>query len=1000
MRRFTFLLFLVVSAVFSQGLEQALMEYRELVEKQQTLQWFSDERTQPLFKELVADLDKDTRDYLANNIYGEYRTEIEHNYRLKQIELNTKILEELKGNENGVQVLGAYFQSIPERMLAGHDKLMRFVARGLKFQLLNGGGTDNSLSALESLQNRVAQAVDANNSFQLWDEYYRSLENYDIPIWYYDDKNYQILYTTEAASGSWKRVDLNQATEEELKQIPGLNAEAIAKILAWKQAGNQFNNVRQLMDILGWTEQQLDEYSSFLAVNTEAAGTKKKWTIMVYICASNDLERFGVADVNEMEQVGSDENMNIVVQLDRIDAEKHQKNYSDFVQDGNWEKTRRYYVTKDNDPNRIQSNLIEEMDNRDMGSPEELYNFVKYSVDNYPAEKYMVVLWNHGAGWPGIAYDDESGKHLSIAQFTNVFKNIGDYLQQTQNKKGLDIVNMDACLMAMVEVAYELRNTVGFMVGSQEVEPGAGMPYADYLAPLANYPDMTARAMARNMVYKYVQSYTTKGSQSSRYWGGSAVTQSAIDLSKMDATVEAVDQFSKVMLQYPQLWNQTLLGYFYGANGKRYSGDAFIDLYDFAQNMLANAAFMSHGYPKDVLLAAQNIMEVMGVPEKIRRQTDQPVVLTLNQPGYVVWGVDGWKTPGQETWVRGTGLYRSRFAITPLQQVAEDKYKVVLYPFARMKDRATNQPFFPKELNYRFVDKFGNKIQIEKEGKAARDDNSIKRNAEYRVVQHFEENSPIVIEGHTQGMHGSHGLSIYLPLNQNGFDMSYKDLEFSRNTNWDELLEYKPEFKRNSPVLLTDTVLNLPDFVVKGFTEPMDKLGIGYDMMLDASMIQGGYTNVLNQYVDDGTIIMIGLDEDTLSIDAVESYIEKGGRVFMVSPFWIKQRKYQDFFQKHLGATYGGTVERALGKEMNSSLNVSFTDENWKAPARLDGSSWMQFDNSIYTQLYDSERGKVVMSDDEGHVFGIASEKVVYLTLHYWQLPAEVQERILKEVLK
>ena len=45
--------------------------------------------------------------------------------------------------------------------------------------------------------------------------------------------------------------------------------------------------------------------------------TPKLWTVLVYQEGDNDLEDALIKDFNEMERVGSDDNINIVVQLDR-----------------------------------------------------------------------------------------------------------------------------------------------------------------------------------------------------------------------------------------------------------------------------------------------------------------------------------------------------------------------------------------------------------------------------------------------------------------------------------------------------------------------------------------------------------------------------------------------------------------------------------------------------------------------------------------------------------
>src|SRR5205085_910475 len=70
-------------------------------------------------------------------------------------------------------------------------------------------------------------------------------------------------------------------------------------------------------------------------------------------------------------------------------------------------------------------------------------------------------------------------------------------------KGKFDILACDACLMNMVEVAYEMRDTAGLLVGSEETEPGAGWPYKAILAGLAKRPEMAPTELAKLIVDEY-----------------------------------------------------------------------------------------------------------------------------------------------------------------------------------------------------------------------------------------------------------------------------------------------------------------------------------------------------------------------------------------------------------------------------------------------------------------------------------------------------------------
>jgi len=223
-----------------------------------------------------------------------------------------------------------------------------------------------------------------------------------------------------------------------------------------------------------------------------------KWTVMVYVNAKNNLESFGLKDVNEMEQVGSTPEVNIVAELGRING------YD--TSDGDWKGSRRYLVKKDADAAKITSPVLMEIPRSDMGDWKNVVEFVKWAQAKYPAQHYALVIWNHGSGWnkalsqesgKGISYDDESGNHITTGQMKSLLAGTGK----------MHILAMDACLMQMLEVAYEIRTGADYVVGSEETEPGDGYTYNTWLAPLAAKPSMTQAELSKTMVDSYTDHY-------------------------------------------------------------------------------------------------------------------------------------------------------------------------------------------------------------------------------------------------------------------------------------------------------------------------------------------------------------------------------------------------------------------------------------------------------------------------------------------------------------
>lgn len=303
-----------------------------------------------------------------------------------------------------------------------------------------------------------------------------------------------------------------------------------------------------------------------------------QWTVMVYLDADNNLESVGIDDINEMEMVGSTSEVNIVVQVDRVPYSvlaSSNQGYADDTSNGNWTTTRRYYVTQDFNPVLINSTLKIDLGELNMGDPQILADFANWAANNYPAKKYLLVIWNHGGGFRSlnlakdIAWDDTNGgDKITMPELEDALSIIS-----AQIGKNIDLVGMDACLMAMTEVAYQIKDYADILVTSEESEPEGGWPYDTILSQLVSNPLMSPEELATDIVDKYIYSYPF-----------SNVTQSAIDLSYMDTLAGQLSNLASAIMSDSAT---PLDKYIYAANSSQHYGDYdFIDLYDFCNKIL------------------------------------------------------------------------------------------------------------------------------------------------------------------------------------------------------------------------------------------------------------------------------------------------------------------------------------------------------------------------------------------------------------------------------
>lgn len=305
------------------------------------------------------------------------------------------------------------------------------------------------------------------------------------------------------------------------------------------------------------------------------------WTIMIYMAGDNNLDLEGVADLMEMKGVGSSKLLNLIAQFDR---------------QGEAISTNRYYLTKEQE---LSEDLVESLGETNTGDPCILESFISWGIENYPAKYYLVILWGHGNGWNDANFwfkgnppeptlscpevreaiekatrrDAVSAKDVGLSSNTrrnplffpalenmiarmNRFEAIDpddshkDYLDNLEIKwvfnsamkkagQKIDILGMDACLMGMVEEAYQLRDSVRFMVASEELQYSSdGWPYGEILNALSKCPDMQPEKLAGVIVKKFIDANAYI----------SPATLSACDLAVSEELAKAIDGLAKSLI--------------------------------------------------------------------------------------------------------------------------------------------------------------------------------------------------------------------------------------------------------------------------------------------------------------------------------------------------------------------------------------------------------------------------------------------------------------------
>lgn len=297
---------------------------------------------------------------------------------------------------------------------------------------------------------------------------------------------------------------------------------------------------------------------------SRTAPTPVDWTVMVYLNGDNDLEQYAIDDFLEMSQVGSSDRVNIIAQFDRAPG------WDDRYDD--WEQTLRFRITKDMEPKK--DNALEGFDaEANMGDSETLREFVKWAQATYPANRYMLIVWDHGAGWrffrglkintpeaslaanidnsllagrreisaitqnrpvenpvKSVSHDFTSGMSL-------MNREIQDNLSQVLPSP-LDVIGFDACLMGMIETGYAMRGVANTMVASEELEPGTGWLHTDWARALVDNPALDGEALSRLLVDSYKTQYASQ----------SGTTLSSVRLSSMNTLAASIDNLASALI--------------------------------------------------------------------------------------------------------------------------------------------------------------------------------------------------------------------------------------------------------------------------------------------------------------------------------------------------------------------------------------------------------------------------------------------------------------------
>lgn len=247
-------------------------------------------------------------------------------------------------------------------------------------------------------------------------------------------------------------------------------------------------------------------------------GNEDVVTLMVYLCGSDLESRGGTAtiDLGEIMSADISPNLNIIVETGGALAWQNKVVSADTNE--------RWKVTNDG------LELLTDVGMRNMSSGSTLIDFIKYSAEQFPADRYMLVLWDHGGGTVGgYAYDEryENNDMMSISELNLALAYAG---------VTFDMIGFDCCLMSTAETAFMIEKYADYMVSSQRTEPGNGWHYTPWINALSKNTSIPTEELGAVIVDSYIEACKNG-------YSGRELTLSVIDLTYIPDLFKALDTF-------------------------------------------------------------------------------------------------------------------------------------------------------------------------------------------------------------------------------------------------------------------------------------------------------------------------------------------------------------------------------------------------------------------------------------------------------------------------
>ena len=224
------------------------------------------------------------------------------------------------------------------------------------------------------------------------------------------------------------------------------------------------------------------------------------WAIYWYLCGSDLEDRHGAASNDVVEAANAEyaDGVTLVLETGGTKRWDEIKDGSDKIAISPKHLERYLFNSKDT------LVRIQRLKQDHMGRPKTLSDFLRFCVENYPADHKVLIIWDHGGGSAGDLVNDQN-YHMEGLSLADVRKALADVFGDDPQKAPLDIIGFDACLMATLDMGMHVHKYAKYMVASEETEPGVGWNYSTMISSLSANTKMSAQDFAKIICDSYLQ---------------------------------------------------------------------------------------------------------------------------------------------------------------------------------------------------------------------------------------------------------------------------------------------------------------------------------------------------------------------------------------------------------------------------------------------------------------------------------------------------------------